>query len=127
MRPEVKAEIERLARQGKGKREHVSVSQTAAALLEKAIQGHIDMQYGALLRPVIETVIRRELAALSTRGANLSVNAFYSAEQARILLIQLLAYVLGEESDILPGLIAQARDEAHKNLRGDLLHSLEKD
>jgi hypothetical protein len=119
---EVAAEIERLRDQG-GKR--LSRSAVVAALLQNAIRGHIDMQYGALLQPVIELELRRGLNAYSNRTANLAVNAFYSAEETRILVIQLLSYLLGDQTDILPGLIAQSQKEAYKNLKSRLLKDME--
>ncbi len=125
VKPEVKAELTRLARQGKRKGEWLSLSQTAAALLEKGIQGTIDMQYGALLTPVIEKEVKRGLQAFSNRSANLAVRAFYSAEQTRILVITLLSYLLGDQTEILPGLIAQAQKEAHANLQTQILTSEE--
>ena len=118
VRREVAAEIERLRSQG-GKR--LSRSSVVAAFVEQAVRGHIDMQYGALLKPVIELALSRGLQAYSNRTANLAVNAFYSAEETRILVIQLLSYLLGDQTDILPGLIAQAQKEAHKNLKSQIL------
>src|SRR3954452_1413726 len=66
VRREVAAEIERLRDQG-GKR--LSRSAVVAALLEKAVRGHIDMQYGALLRPVIEQAISARSRARDARLA----------------------------------------------------------
>ena len=72
IRRSVKAEIQRLA-----KKENLSDSATAAAFLEQAVQGHIDMQYGAMLKPVIETTIERKIQSYSNRSANLAVHAYY--------------------------------------------------
>jgi hypothetical protein len=71
------------------------------------------MQYGALLEPIIEQTIKRELRNTHNRLACL----FDTSEQTRILIIQLLSYLLGDQTDILPGLIAQAQKEARKNLK----------
>src|SRR4051794_24517710 len=125
IKPEVKAELARLARQGKKKGEWLSLSQTASALLEKGIQGTIDMQYGTLLKPIIEKEIKKGLQSFSNRSANLAVRAFYSAEQTRILVITLLSYLLGDQTEILPGLISQAQKEAHANLQAQILTSEE--
>src|SRR5690242_94987 len=57
---ETAAEIERLRNQG-GKR--LSRSAVVAALLDKAVQSQIDMQYGALLTPIIERAINARLRA----------------------------------------------------------------
>jgi len=125
IKPEVKAELARLARQGKKKGEWLSLSQTASALLEKGIQGTIDMQYGTLLKPIIEKEIKKGLQSFSNRSTNLAVRAFYSAEQTRILVITLLSYLLGDQTEILPGLISQAQKEAHANLQAQILTSEE--
>src|SRR4051812_5030388 len=45
VKPEVKAELARLARQGRKKGEWLSLSQTASALLEKGIQGTIALPW----------------------------------------------------------------------------------
>src|SRR5437016_3183246 len=60
--PIVKAEIQRIA-----KREGLSVSAVGAAFLEKALQQTIDLEYGALLRPIIESAIKDNLESMSTR------------------------------------------------------------
>jgi hypothetical protein len=121
VRPEIKAELQRLARQGRGKGEILSLSQTASSFLEKGIRGHIDMQYGALLKPVIEMVIKKGLQGYR----DLTFNAYYSAEETRILVIQLLSIILGDRSDILPGIISESQKEALKNLKSQLLKDTE--
>src|SRR3954470_10067772 len=60
VKPEVKAELERIARQWKVKGKSVSLSAVIDIFLKRAVQGHIDMQYGALLKPTIEKTIRDE-------------------------------------------------------------------
>lgn len=111
IRRPVKAEIQRLAKQ-----EGLSDSATGAAFLEKAIQGHIDLQYGALLKPVIETTIERKIQSYSDRTANLALKAFYSAEQARILCTHILGLLL-HDIEALPGYIADAQKEAWENMK----------
>ena len=62
--PIVKAEIQRIA-----KREGLSDSAVGAAFLEKALQQNADLEYGALLRPIIESAIKDNLQTMSTRLA----------------------------------------------------------
>ena len=45
------------------------MSRAGGALLSRALQQRIDMQYNALLTPVIETAIRKELRGFSNRIA----------------------------------------------------------
>lgn len=113
---EVKQEIERLAKQGKGRTGTLSVSAVAAAFLERAVQQNIDMQYGALLGPVIERAVKKEIESFSNRSAHLAVNAYYAAEQARILCITILSLLLGGDTDALPGIVSQSQKQAHENL-----------
>jgi hypothetical protein len=64
VKPIVKGELQRIAEQ-----EGLSVSKVGSAFLERAIQQHVDMQYSALLQPIIESAIHKEMAAMSTRLA----------------------------------------------------------
>jgi len=107
----LKAEIQRLAKQ-----EHVSDSAAAAAFLVKAVQGHIDMQYGAMLKPVIEATIDRKFQSYSDRTANIGLKSFYSAEQARILCINILSLLI-HDIEALPGYIVDAQKQAWENMK----------
>src|SRR5205823_9348461 len=53
--PIVKAEVQRRA-----KRDDLSDSAVGAALLKKGMQTDLDMEYGALLTPVFENILRSE-------------------------------------------------------------------
>ena len=68
VKPIVKTELKRLAEQ-----EGVSVSSAGAAFLEKAMQASLDMQYGALLQPIIRGAITKQMRSMSTRLAFLLV------------------------------------------------------
>ena len=118
--PELKDELDRIRSQGGKRREKLSMSRVAGAFIEKGVQGHIDMQYGALLKPVIETAVKKEIASFSNRSANLALNACYSAEQARILCITILSMLLGNQTDVLPGLVSESQKKAHENMRRHL-------
>jgi hypothetical protein len=76
VKPEVKDELERIAR-----REEASLSATGSAFLEQALQSHIDMQYGALLRPIIEQAINSRFRARDARFAALLVRIAHDAGQ----------------------------------------------
>jgi hypothetical protein len=54
VQPVIKAEIQRLAAQ-----EGLSVSATSAAFLERGLQQHVDMHYGALLVPICRSLKAR--------------------------------------------------------------------
>jgi predicted butyrate kinase (DUF1464 family) len=72
-----KEEVQRLAKQ-----EQMSDSATGAALLAKAIQGNIDMKYGAMIKPVIEMTLERlvnqSIRHDIKRAGDLALEAFYS-------------------------------------------------
>lgn len=84
--PVVKAELERRAQ-----RNGLSVSATGATLLKRALQQNIDMEYGALLEPIIRQEIRRQMANFSSRIALLLARNAFSSEQTRNLVTNILA------------------------------------
>jgi hypothetical protein len=117
----LKAEIQRLAAE-----EGESDSATARAFLARGVQANIDMQYGAMLRPVIKDQIHKDIQAYSNRTANISLQAYYAAEQARILAIHTLRFLTDlinsadddplNSPDELPLIIKVAQEEAWKNM-----------
>jgi len=108
-------EVERMREQG-GKR--LSRSAVVAALVTRGIQNYTDMQYGALLEPIISRQIHRDLQAYANRLSSLAVNARDSAEESRILLIKVLSLLLDTDRQVLYHLI----DEAKKEARANILH-----
>jgi hypothetical protein len=118
VRRSTKAEIERLAKLGDGK-EKMSVSAVAAGFLERGVQGNIDMQYGAMLRPVIEHAIKKEIERHINRVISLLIKVFYASEQGRILNIQILPFILEAIDDVdeLPLIISNSEKQAWDNLK----------
>jgi hypothetical protein len=110
----LKAELQRLAAQ-----EGKSDSATARAFLGRGIQANIDMQYGAMLRSVIQDQIHKDIQGYSNRTANLGLQAYYAAEQARILAIHTLRFLtdLVESPDELVPIITASQQEAWKNMK----------
>ena len=109
IKPFVKTEIHRLAIEN-----HISDSAVGSALLERALQNHVDMQYGTLLKPIIENEIKKDISGYSNRQAYLSANAFYSAEEARLLVIEFLRLYL--KPDDLHELQTKVRKEARATI-----------
>ena len=109
----LKTEIQRLAAQ-----EGESDSATARAFLGRGIQANIDMHYGAMLRPVIQDQIHTDIQSYSNRNANIGLQAYYAAEQARILAIHTLRFLtdIVESPNELPLIIKVAQEEAWKNM-----------
>ena len=108
----IKEQIQRSARE-----ENLSTSATAAALLGKAIQGEIDMQYGAMLRPVIGECVKREINARIDRTNQLAMNAFLAGEQGRVLIIHVLSLLLNGGGETLPQLVKDSQKQSWANLK----------
>ncbi len=109
--PIVKAELQRIA-----EKEGLSVSAVGGAFLGKALQQHIDMQYGALLEPILRQEIRKQMQVYSKRIALLLVRVAFSTEQTRNISTNILARqpgVLGKP-DILDHILDSSA-EAAKN------------
>jgi hypothetical protein len=109
-------QIEQMRDQG-GKQK-LSRSAVVANLIIRGVQQNVDMQYGATLEPVIEKSIDRNIQSYSNRNANINLQAYYAAEQARILAIHTLRFLtdLVESPDELPLIIKVPQEEAWKNM-----------
>ena len=94
--PLVKAELERLAVQ-----EGLSISAAGAAFLDKALQRNIDLEYSALLQPIIEQAIARQMRGISTRLAWLLVRVAFDTGQTRCLVTNILGRQPGVSDAIL--------------------------
>jgi hypothetical protein len=119
VKPIVKAEIQRLVAQGhvKGQeQDKLTVSSVAAALLERAVQGHVDMQYGALLEPVFQNLFDRRMASRDNRLAILLVRNYLVGEQTRGLTTYLASRVPDMTPDILNDILDHTFQEAKKKL-----------
>ena len=109
-------QIEQMRDQG-GKQK-LSRSAVVANLIIRGVQHNVDMKYGATLEPVIEKSIDRNIQSYSNRNANINLQAYYAAEQARLLSIHILRFLtdLVESPDELPLIITVAQKEAWKNM-----------
>jgi hypothetical protein len=111
VKPIVKAELQRLA-DGEG----LSLSKTGGTLLERALQQHIDMQYNALLTPVIERTIKKEIRSLSNRLAMLLARTLFASEQTRSLTTNILGRQPGVNEDLLKHILAMSQKAAKGTL-----------
>ena len=114
VRPHIAAQLEKM-RDQKGKKK-LSRSEVIADIIEKGVQRHVDMQYGATLEPIIERTIERKIAQATSRTANLALEAFSSSEESRILNIYTLRLLIGDD-DLLKKIVEGARSEAENNLK----------
>ena len=107
----VKAELERRAG-----RDGVSVSATGGAFLEKALQEDIDMQYGAMLQPIIEGTISKHLRARDNRLAFLLARAAYESGMTKALVLFVL-----KQAGVDQGRLKAMLDESSRKARTTLL------
>jgi hypothetical protein len=114
--PFIADQLERMRDQG-GKQK-LSRSAVVADLILRGVQQKVDMQYGATLEPVIEKSIDRNIQSYSNRNANINLQTYYAAEQARILSIHILRFLtdLVDSPDELVPIIKASQEEAWKNM-----------
>jgi hypothetical protein len=109
--PVVKAELSRLASQ-----DGLSLSSAGAAFLARGIQQNVDMQYGALLSPIIEKAIARQMAGLTTRLTWLLVRIAFDAGQTRSLVTNILGRQAGVTQPVLKTLMDSSNRSAKANI-----------
>ena len=116
---EVFDQVERMRMQWARERglcEQLSRSEVVGALVTRGVQAHIDMQYGTLLEPIIKKVIKEQIQGITNRAVYLAVQAFYSADESRIINTKVLSYLFGEETEMYKQVINDAREEARNNI-----------
>lgn len=111
VKPEIKAELKRLAEE-----EGISVSQAGGSFLQEAIRQQFHVQHAVLLQPIIEQAISRRLAAISTRLSSLLVRGVLDTGQVRRLVINLLARQPGMTAQTLEEIIDGSREGARKQI-----------
>jgi hypothetical protein len=109
--PIVKEELQRIA-----KREGLTVSKVGSSFLANAVQTTIDLEYSAVLQPVIESAIRKEMRAISTRLAWLLVRVAFDAGQTRAIVTNILGKQPGVTQDLLKDILAMSQKTAKGNI-----------
>jgi post-segregation antitoxin (ccd killing protein) len=109
--PIVKEELERRAK-GSG----LSISATANALIARALQQTIDMQYGSLLEPTIQNAIEKEMHSYSSRVNRLLARQVLAAEQTRAIVVNVLGRQPGMTREILDHILEESAAHARKKL-----------
>jgi hypothetical protein len=117
VKPCVKAEVQRLVQleEKQGKAE-VSLSSVGGAFLERGLQQNVDMQYGALLGPIIENAIDRRMRARDNRLVALLVRIAFETGQIRGIVTNNLAIQPGVTEDIIQTVLTNSEKEAKKNI-----------
>lgn len=118
--PETFDHVERMREQwakDRGETKRLSRSEVVGTLVTRGVQGHIDMQYGTLLEPIIKKTIREQMQGDTNRAIYIAVQSYYSAEESRIINTKVLSYLFGSDTEIYKQVVAQARKEARVNIR----------
>ena len=109
--PVVKTELQRLAAQ-----EGLTISATGAALLKQALQNNVDMQYSALLTPIIETAIDKRMRQRDSRLAWLLVRVAFDTGQTKSLVTNILGKQSGMTEETLKTVLAMSQRTAKGNI-----------
>jgi hypothetical protein len=125
--PIVKEELERIA-----KREGLSLSQSGAAFLKRSLQQNIDLEYSALLTPIIEAAIEKRMRARDARLAWLLVRVAFASEQTRAIVTNILGRQQDMTEETLKNILAMSQRTAKGNITRtaphlrELLNAVEK-
>jgi hypothetical protein len=94
-------------------------SEVVVNLVHKALQIDGDVQYGAMLRPVIQDQIHKDIQSYSSRNYNMNFQALYTAEQNRLLSIHILRFLtdLVDSPDELVPIITACQQNAMENIK----------
>ena len=100
------------------KAQSLSESEVVVNLVHKAMQIDGDLHYGAMLRPVIQDQIHKDIQSYSNRNANINRQALFAAEQNRLLSIHILRFLtdLVDAPDELIPIITACQENAWKNI-----------
>jgi hypothetical protein len=114
--PIVKSVVQRRA-----EREGLSASEVGAVYLKRGVQTDADMQYGALLTPVFESILKRYMTARDNRMASLLVRACISIEQTRGVAVNILGRQPAKtqnvlKPDVLNDILDHSMDDAKKKI-----------
>jgi hypothetical protein len=104
--------------QAMAKAHSLSESEVVVSLVHKGMQIDGDVQYGAMLRPVIQDQIHRDIQSYSNRTANINFQALYAAEQSRLMAIHILSFLtdlLDASNEFVP-IITACQQNAWKNI-----------
>jgi hypothetical protein len=114
--PIVKSIVQRRA-----EREGLSASEVGAVYLKRGVQTDADMQYGALLTPVFESILKRYMTTRDNRLASLLVRACISIEQTRGVAVNILGRQPAKtptpiKPDVLNDILDRSLDDAKKKI-----------
>src|ERR687896_516552 len=109
--PIVKDELERIAT-----REGLSLSKSGAAFLKRSLQQNIDLEYSALLTPIIEAAIDRRMRARDARLSWLIARNIFASEQTRAVAANILGRQQGMTEETLKTILVMTKRSAQSTL-----------
>ena len=109
--PSLKEAVKRIA-----EKNGISESAVVVSLVEKGIQQSIDMEYGAMLRPVIQDAVDKSMRSALKKQTNLLVRNAFDAGQIRGIVINILGRLQGITPEILNQIIDEAAIGAKKRI-----------
>jgi hypothetical protein len=112
--PLVKSHLQQLAAA-----EGLSLSATTAAFLERSLQEQVDLQYSALLEPIIKSAIRKEMRGTRNQFAWLMARNVFTSEHTRNLVTNILGIICRQQKmteENLKTIIAMTKQTAKGNL-----------
>jgi hypothetical protein len=93
-----------------------SESKTVADLVQQALENDLAGSFSVSLTNSLTEALTTKVGKEYNRAANLALEAFYSAEEARMLTIYLLRFILGDDA-LLEKIVADVRSEAQESLK----------
>jgi hypothetical protein len=107
--PIEKAEVQRRAdRESEQVGRKISLSSVGTALFRHGLQADLDIEYGALLIPVFESILKKYMTARDNRLASLLVRACIAIEQTRSISVN----TLGRQPKVNPRVLNEILDRS---------------
>ena len=111
VRPELKSELEHIATV-----EKLSLSKIVATILEEGVRQKLHIQHAVLLQPIIETTIRREIQAYSSRHSWLLLRCLFSIEQVRGIVVNLIGTHFKDDPKLVNQILDECMQAAKRNV-----------
>src|SRR3954469_7221512 len=109
----VKEKIHRIAKENK-----ISDSAADAALLERMLQQHADMQYGALLEPVIQRILHKEMHTFVALFEWLLVRVAFDTSNTRSIVTNMWSRWPGVSREAKEDILRETAKAAKENIFG---------
>ncbi len=121
VRPIVKDRLKLIARREGLKtpgKKPLSISEVGGLYLDRGLQQHIDMQYGALLEPVIVRAVNQAVLPLRLQLRWLLVRVAFDANQTRSLVTNIFSRQPGISADARKNILIETAKAAKDNIFG---------